>query len=57
MSRKTVLMFILTGVAVVLCATRFVPAVALPIEVSDFFGGAAVGLLIGSIVSWLAERS
>ena len=56
MSRKTRVMFGLTILAILLYASRFVPAMALPVDVSDFFGGAAVGLGIGTTFTWLAER-
>jgi hypothetical protein len=56
MSRKTVLMFSLTAIVGLLYLSRFVPAIALPIDMSDFFGGAAVGLGIGTAFTWLAER-
>lgn len=56
MSRKTLAMFVLTLIAILLYASRLVPGIALPVDVSDFFGGAAVGLGIGTIFTWLAER-
>jgi len=57
MRRKSPLMFVLTAVAVLLYASRFVPAVGLSPDISDFFGGMSIGLLIGSVVTWFAERS
>lgn len=56
MSRKTVLMFSLTGVAIVLYACRFVPSLGLSVNVSDFFGGMAAGLAIAATVAFFAER-
>jgi len=57
MSKKTISMFVLTAIAIVLYATRFVPAIGMSPNVSDFFGGAAFGLGFGAIVSAYAERA
>ncbi len=50
-------MLVLTVVAAVLWALRYVPSVGLPVDVTDFFGGAAVGLGIGAAVVWAGERT
>lgn len=56
MSRKTILMFSLTGVAIVLYLSRFLPGGGLSVNVSDFFGGMAAGLAIAATVTLFAER-
>ena len=56
MSRKALLMLVLTVVGIALYATRWVPSIGISPNVSDFFGGMAVGLFIGFAFTWIAER-
>ena len=57
MSRRTVIMLAATAIASLLWALRFVAAGALPLDLSDFFGGLACGLGIGAVVTWVSERT
>jgi hypothetical protein len=56
MTRGTLAMFALTGIAVVLWMFRFVPTVGIPIDLADFFGGMAIGFGIGAVVAWGSAR-
>jgi hypothetical protein len=56
MSRRTTILLILTILAfLVAAAARFVPQVGIPTDMADFFGGLAVGFLIGVIFAWIAD--
>ncbi len=57
MTRITIVMFTLTGIAAVLWMLRFVPAVGINIDLADFFGGMAIGFGIGAVVVWAGERT
>ena len=56
MNRRTLLMIILTVLAAIAWGLHFVPGVGMPANLSDFFGGAAVGFGIGAAIDWIAER-
>ncbi len=56
MSGKTKGMFAVAVVAFLICAARFVPGTPLPPNLADFFGGFGVGILIGAVATWFAER-
>ena len=57
MPRTRVILLAAMAIAIVLWALRFVPGAGLPIDLSDFFGGLAVGTTIGVIVTWVGERT
>jgi hypothetical protein len=57
MSRRTIFMFLLTLVAVVVWALGHFGAINLSANLLDFIGGAAVGLAIGMAVASTAERT
>ena len=51
------IMFALTALAAILWALRFFPAASLPVDLTDFFGGMAIGLGIGATVTWAGDRT
>ncbi|HUJ14689.1 MAG TPA: hypothetical protein VL284_12960 [Thermoanaerobaculia bacterium] len=55
MNRKVALMLILTCIAIVLWALGSYAGVGFSADATDFFGGLAIGLGIGTIVSWFAK--
>ena len=57
MSARTVIMFALTALAALLWALHFLPSAPLPSDVTDLFGGMAMGLGIGASVIWVGERT
>jgi len=46
----------LTIIALIVAALRFVPG-TLPVSMTDFAGGLAIGFGIGAIIVWLGERT
>ncbi len=56
MRRRTLMMFVVTAVVVVLWALQFVPAVGISADLGDFFGGVAIGLAIGATITAIGER-
>jgi hypothetical protein len=57
MSSKVRVFLLFTVIAFVVAALRFVPSLAISRGVTDFAGGAGVGLLFGTLVTWGAERA
>ena len=58
MSRRTTIYLILTILAfIVAAAARFVPQLGIPADTADFFGGLFIGLLIGFIFAWIADKA
>ena len=57
MSGRTMLMFLLTVVAAIVWALGHFGVITVPPNLLDFVGGAAVGLTIGAVVAWAAERT
>lgn len=56
MSWRTTLLLIVAIVALLVAAAgRFMPQVGIPVDTADFFGGVAVGSLIGFIFGWIAD--
>ena len=56
MSTKARVFLIFTVIAFAVSALRFVPSLAISRGLTDFAGGLGVGLLIGVLVTWSAER-
>jgi len=56
MSWKAGILLSFTVIAFVVGALRFVPSLALSRGVTNFATGFGVGLLIATVVTWLAER-
>ncbi|HEV7427399.1 MAG TPA: hypothetical protein VGQ46_13625 [Thermoanaerobaculia bacterium] len=57
MSSKAKLFLVLTVIAFIVAGLRFVPSLAISRGVTDFATGLGVGLLIGVLVTWQAERN
>ena len=58
MSRRTTILLVLTIVAIlVAAAARFMPQLGIPPDTADFLGGIAVGLLIGVVFAWIADKA
>jgi hypothetical protein len=57
MSAKARVLLICSVLSFVIAAGRFAPAVPIPRDVEDFAGGLGVGLLLGVLVTWAADRT
>ncbi|MBV8543672.1 MAG: hypothetical protein JO093_17940 [Acidobacteria bacterium] len=56
MSRITKIFLFFIVLAFLVAASRFVPAVGIPLDAADFAGGVGIGLLIGVVIIWASER-
>lgn len=56
MRTRTIVMFALVAVAAILWALKFLPGAGMPVDLSDFFGGMAIGLFIAAAITWAGER-
>jgi hypothetical protein len=50
------LMFVLTVIVAIVWALAHFHTISMSPNLADFFGGAAVGLGIGALVAWVADR-
>jgi hypothetical protein len=57
MSMKVRVLLACSVLSLVIAAGRFTPQVPIPRDVEDFAGGLGVGLLLGVLVTWAAERT
>lgn len=55
MGKRTI--YVLTVLALIVAVLQKTPLAFLPEDAADFAWGAAVGLTIGAIVTWIAGRS
>ncbi len=57
MRNRTVVMFTLAVIAAVVWALGLDSSIGIPGDVSDFFGGVAIGIGIGAVIVWFGERA